>query len=176
MPARISARISRTSQTVMRGPKIRFGFGKRPVLTPAHQVERLTGIGPCGATICLIRRKPSAGSGIGSATTVSSDCFCLFTFTIRTSKKNAYRNSNSRVEINIYPCLRVIFERKPNRRHSLQMPHLGDALAPVSPQAYQHDTMPKSCFSSWRIGSFRLGIVVPSRASSSRPALPGREY
>jgi hypothetical protein len=41
----IRARMSSTRHTVMRGPSF-TGLGKRPDLTPAHQVDLLTGIGP----------------------------------------------------------------------------------------------------------------------------------
>jgi hypothetical protein len=36
-------------------------LGKRPLFTPAHQVERPTGIGPCDARIEASRTKPALG-------------------------------------------------------------------------------------------------------------------
>jgi hypothetical protein len=44
----------------MRGPSF-TDAGKRPERTPAHQVERLTGIGPWGARIDASRTKPVSG-------------------------------------------------------------------------------------------------------------------
>ena len=52
--------MSSTFQTVVRGPNF-TGCGKRPILTPAHQVERPIGIGPCGARIDASRTKPVGG-------------------------------------------------------------------------------------------------------------------
>jgi hypothetical protein len=52
--------MSSTLQTVVRGPSL-TGFGKRPDLTPAHQVDRPTGIGPVGARIDASLTKPSRG-------------------------------------------------------------------------------------------------------------------
>jgi hypothetical protein len=40
----IKSRMSSTRQTVIRGPSVRTGCGYRPVFTPAHHVERETGI------------------------------------------------------------------------------------------------------------------------------------
>jgi hypothetical protein len=64
----ISARMSSTRHTVTRGPNF-TGFGKRPVLTPSHQQDFLTGIiGGIGGSalglpiICGNRRKPVSGS------------------------------------------------------------------------------------------------------------------
>ena len=55
------SRISSTRQAVVRGPSF-TGFGKRPVLTPSHQVDRATGIGPLGARMDDKRTKPATGS------------------------------------------------------------------------------------------------------------------
>jgi hypothetical protein len=55
----IRVRISSTFQTVVRGPSF-TDFGNRPDFTPTHQVERPTGIGPCGARIEVSRTKPLA--------------------------------------------------------------------------------------------------------------------
>jgi hypothetical protein len=44
----------------VRGPSF-TDLGKRPVFTPAHQVERPTRIGPCGARIEVSRTKPALG-------------------------------------------------------------------------------------------------------------------
>ena len=52
--------MSSTFHAVVRGPSL-TGFGKRPVLIPAHQVERPTGIGPRGARIEASRTKPVRG-------------------------------------------------------------------------------------------------------------------
>src|SRR5690606_5948075 len=60
-PPSIRARMSSTRQTVMRGPSL-IGFGNRPDATPAHHVDRLTGIGPRGARIDDRRTKPIAGN------------------------------------------------------------------------------------------------------------------
>src|SRR5271167_2122535 len=54
------ARMSSTFQAVVRGPSF-TGLGKRPDLTPAHHVERPTGIGPLGASIEGRRTKPNSG-------------------------------------------------------------------------------------------------------------------
>ena len=56
----IRARISSTRHAVMRGPSL-IGLGKRPLLTPAHHVERPTGMGPLGARIELSRTNPVWG-------------------------------------------------------------------------------------------------------------------
>src|SRR5215207_5106902 len=53
--------MSSTRQTVIRAPSL-TGFGKRPSLMPAHQVDLLTGIGPRGAMIEERRTKPAPGS------------------------------------------------------------------------------------------------------------------
>src|SRR5690606_33492702 len=53
--------MSSTRHAVMRGPSL-TGFGKRPSLMPAHQVDLLTGIGPAGARMEANRTKPVAGS------------------------------------------------------------------------------------------------------------------
>jgi hypothetical protein len=45
----------------VRGPSF-TGLGNRPVLTPAHQVDFETGIGPSGARIDVSRTKPVLGS------------------------------------------------------------------------------------------------------------------
>ncbi len=60
-PFSINRRISSTRHAVVRGPNL-TGFGKRPSLIPAHQVDFDTGIGPSGARIFLSRRKPVSGS------------------------------------------------------------------------------------------------------------------
>jgi hypothetical protein len=52
--------MSSTRQAVVRGPSL-TGCGNRPLLTPAHQVERPTGIGPFGAMIDVSLTKPSGG-------------------------------------------------------------------------------------------------------------------
>jgi hypothetical protein len=56
----MSLRMSSTFQAVVRGPSF-TGLGNRPVLTPAYQVERPTGIGPCGARMDVRRTNPVAG-------------------------------------------------------------------------------------------------------------------
>jgi len=56
-----SSRIPLTSHAHERGP-ILTGLGKRPERTPAHHVDRLTGIGPRGDITCFNRTKPNAGS------------------------------------------------------------------------------------------------------------------
>ena len=56
----IRSRMSSTFQAVVRGPSF-TGFGKRPVLIPAHHVERPTGIGPFGARMEARRTKPERG-------------------------------------------------------------------------------------------------------------------
>jgi len=53
----MSARMSSTRQAVMRGPSF-TGLGYRPLFTPAHQVDLLTGIGPRGARMPESLRKP----------------------------------------------------------------------------------------------------------------------
>ena len=45
--------ISSLRQTVILGPNL-TGLGKRPVRTPSHHVDLLTGIGPVGANISVI--------------------------------------------------------------------------------------------------------------------------
>ena len=55
--------MSSTRQAVMRGPSL-TGLGKRPSLTPAHQVDLLTGIGPLGAMMEGRRTKPLEGSSV----------------------------------------------------------------------------------------------------------------
>ena len=52
--------MSSARQAVILAPSF-TGFGKRPSLMPAHQVDRLTGIGPVGARMALRRRKPVEG-------------------------------------------------------------------------------------------------------------------
>jgi hypothetical protein len=52
--------MSSTFHAVVRGPSL-TGLGKRPVLIPAYQVERPTGIGPRGARIDVSRTKPVLG-------------------------------------------------------------------------------------------------------------------
>lgn len=47
-------------QAVMRSPSF-TGFGNRPVLIPAHQVDLLTGIGPLGASMSARRSRPCSG-------------------------------------------------------------------------------------------------------------------
>jgi hypothetical protein len=46
----IRALMSSTRQVVIRGPSF-TGWGKRPSFTPAHHVDLLTGISPCGSKI-----------------------------------------------------------------------------------------------------------------------------
>jgi len=65
----IKARMSSTRQAVILSPSVLTGFGYRPDATPAHQVDRLTGmVGEIGGshlgslTIWGRRRKPVAGS------------------------------------------------------------------------------------------------------------------
>ncbi len=60
IPQRVKPPLSSTRQAVMRGPSF-TGFGKRPDLTPTHQVDLLTGIGPFGARIEGRRTKPVSG-------------------------------------------------------------------------------------------------------------------
>src|SRR5438477_5769328 len=50
------ARMSSIRHAVMRGPSF-TGLGYRPVFTPAHQVDLLTGIGPRGARMPDSRTK-----------------------------------------------------------------------------------------------------------------------
>ena len=56
----IRVRMSSTFQAVVRGPSF-TGLGKRPDFTPAHHVDRPTGIGPRGAKIEASRTKPAGG-------------------------------------------------------------------------------------------------------------------
>src|SRR5437763_5122953 len=56
------ARMSSAFHAVIRGLSF-TGLGNRPALTPAHHVDRDTGIGPVGARICLTRTKPVSGKG-----------------------------------------------------------------------------------------------------------------
>ena len=58
--------MSSARQAVVRGPNF-MGFGKRPDLTPAHQVDFPTGIGPCGARMDDRRIRPVAGVGLNMA-------------------------------------------------------------------------------------------------------------
>jgi hypothetical protein len=53
----IKVSISTVRHAVVRGPSL-TGAGKRPAFTPAHQLERLTGIGPPGARMLDMRRNP----------------------------------------------------------------------------------------------------------------------
>jgi hypothetical protein len=53
----MSARISSTRQAVIRGPSF-TDWGYRPIFTPAHQVDLLTGIGPRGARMPESLTKP----------------------------------------------------------------------------------------------------------------------
>ncbi len=53
--------MSSTRQAVIRGLSL-TGLGKRPDLTPSHQVDLLTGIGPLGAMMDGSRTKPVDGS------------------------------------------------------------------------------------------------------------------
>jgi hypothetical protein len=46
-PVSMRARMSPTRHAVIRGPNF-TGFGYRPDLTPAHQVDLLTGMSPLG--------------------------------------------------------------------------------------------------------------------------------
>lgn len=55
--------MSSTRQAVILSPSF-TGLGKRPVLTPAHQVDLLTGIGPRGAMMEGSRTKPVDGSSV----------------------------------------------------------------------------------------------------------------
>lgn len=52
--------MSSTRQAVIRGPSL-SGCGKRPLLTPAHHVDLLTGIGPTGPMIDDSRTRPLLG-------------------------------------------------------------------------------------------------------------------
>jgi hypothetical protein len=61
-----NALMSSARQAVMRGPSL-VGFGKRPSLIPAHQVDLLTGIGPCGARMEESRTKPVVGKELSTA-------------------------------------------------------------------------------------------------------------
>ncbi len=56
----IRARISATRHAVVRGPSL-IGCGKRPLLTPAHQVDFATGIGPLGPRIDDSLMNPVSG-------------------------------------------------------------------------------------------------------------------
>ncbi len=47
----------------MRGPSL-TGLGKRPDLTPAHQVDLATGMGPSGAIMDFNRTKPVVGKEV----------------------------------------------------------------------------------------------------------------
>ncbi len=60
VPCSIRARISATRHAVIRFPSF-TGCGKRPLLTPAHQVDLATGIGPLGAKIEDSRINPVSG-------------------------------------------------------------------------------------------------------------------
>jgi hypothetical protein len=60
-PRSMIARISSTRQAVIRGPSL-TGLGNRPDLTPAHQVDLQTGMGPRGAMIRGRRTRPVFGS------------------------------------------------------------------------------------------------------------------
>lgn len=68
-PAWMRALMSSTRHAVIRGPSF-TGFGYRPDFTPAHQVDRLTGIGPWGAMIDAKRSRPVFAS------TDSADATC----------------------------------------------------------------------------------------------------
>ena len=52
--------MSPTRQAVIRGPSF-TGFGYRPDLTPAHQVDLLTGMGPLGPMMDAKRIRPDFG-------------------------------------------------------------------------------------------------------------------
>lgn len=57
--------MSLTRQAVMRGPSF-TGAGYLPDLTPAHQVDLETGIGPRGANMAASLTKPELGSSVAS--------------------------------------------------------------------------------------------------------------
>ncbi len=60
----MSFKISSTRQAVIRGPSF-IGWGKRPVLTPSHHVDLLTGIRDGYLElpkICASLKKPVCGS------------------------------------------------------------------------------------------------------------------
>ena len=61
--------MSSTRHAVILGPSL-TGFGYRPELTPAHQVDLLIGIGPRGASMSLSRTKPLSGRPSLNATTI----------------------------------------------------------------------------------------------------------
>jgi len=71
----MSSRISSTRHAVVRGPSL-TGFGNRPVRTPSHHVERLTGIGPSGARIDASRTNPVGGNA-GTVCSISLFLLCF---------------------------------------------------------------------------------------------------
>lgn len=55
--------MSAARQAVVLGPRC-TGWGNRPDLTPAHQVDLATGMGPFGARIADNRTKPDVGKDV----------------------------------------------------------------------------------------------------------------
>ena len=55
--------MSSSVHAVMRGPSL-WGLGYRPDLTPAHQVDLLTGMGPTGAKMDLSRMNLMIGGNV----------------------------------------------------------------------------------------------------------------
>lgn len=66
--------MSATRHAVVRGPSF-TGLGKRPDFTPAHHVDLLTGMGPAGAKMLDIRRKPELVPGMESTSLCEMECW-----------------------------------------------------------------------------------------------------
>src|SRR5262245_6889988 len=94
VPWSMSRWMSFTRHTVILAPSL-IGFGKRPSLIPAHQVDLLTGIGPLGPIMEDSRRNPVAGSLVKvdmvSTRLLLTDADCL-----RRTNQSAGKARNSR--------------------------------------------------------------------------------
>jgi hypothetical protein len=93
-----SSLMSSTRQTVVRGPSF-TDRGKRPDLTPAHQVDLPTGMGPSGEMIERRRTKPVVGKFRGcdmnrsNTVQLGSERFCVIQMSLRTNSVRRLPNT-----------------------------------------------------------------------------------
>ena len=112
--------MSSTFHAVVRGPSF-TGLGKRPVLMPAHHVDRPTGIGPSGARIEVSRTKPERGrlSLICSCALSELVNFILTLIRRRTAQAVSFRLKSSPPVLRVDPLCQSA-DLTPRESHSLQ--------------------------------------------------------
>jgi hypothetical protein len=139
--------MSSTFHAVVRGPSF-TGLGKRPDLTPAHQVDRPTGIGPAGARIAASRTNPVFGrsSLLCSTPLFARSNFIISTLAVRVTAPATISNLNSSLSLvgSIRSLARV--RKNPRESHRWQALRLSFFAGAARPKEAQPRPKPDKAF------------------------------